>query len=46
MYLALEGLTLMECFGFYQWPAIERDELLKEIRALLHPEPQSQPERG
>ncbi len=43
LYLALEGLTLMECFGFYQWPAGERDELLNEIRTLLHPEQQCKP---
>jgi AcrR family transcriptional regulator len=46
MYLALEGLTLMECFGFYQWSPTERDELLEEIRSLLQPEPQSHPDRG
>jgi AcrR family transcriptional regulator len=34
-FLALEGLKLMECFGFYVWPADERQQLMADIRALL-----------
>jgi AcrR family transcriptional regulator len=34
-FLALEGMSLMERFGFYSWPAAERDALLRDIGAML-----------
>lgn len=35
-FLALEGLRLMECFGFYTWSQNEREQMLKDIENLLH----------
>lgn len=34
-FLALEGLTLMERFGFFAWPPAERERLLDDIGGML-----------
>lgn len=34
-FLALEGLSLMERFGFYSWPDASREKLLADIGAML-----------
>ena len=34
--LALEGLKLIEFFGFYKWSEPERKDLISDISALLH----------
>ncbi len=34
-FLALEGLRLMECFGFYTWSQKERERMLNDIESLL-----------
>ncbi len=41
-FLAVEGLKLIESFGLYTWSPKERDQLLKDIRALLRPEEPSE----
>lgn len=35
-FLALEGLKLIESFGFYEWEQRERDQLIEDIRSLVH----------
>ncbi|HWV83447.1 MAG TPA: TetR/AcrR family transcriptional regulator [Hyphomicrobiaceae bacterium] len=45
MFLAIEGLKLIEAFGFFKWPDAERDQLIEDIRALLKPAPSTQPEK-
>ena len=35
-FLALEGLKLIESFGFYEWEQCERDQLIEDIRSLVH----------
>lgn len=37
-FLALEGLKLIESFGFYDWAQRERDQLIEDIRSLVHSE--------
>jgi AcrR family transcriptional regulator len=37
-FLALEGLKLIESFGFYEWEQRERDQLIEDIRSLVHPD--------
>ncbi len=37
-FLALEGLKLIESFGFYDWEQRERDQLIDDIRSLVHPD--------
>lgn len=34
-FLAIEGLKLIESFGFYEWAQSERDQMIEDIRALL-----------
>ena len=34
-FLALEGLSLMEVFGFFAWPSNDRNQLLADIGGLL-----------
>jgi AcrR family transcriptional regulator len=38
LFLALEGLSLMECFGFCAWSEPERAQLLADIRAMIVPD--------
>lgn len=38
LFLALEGLALMECFGFSNWSDQRRAQLLADIRALIAPD--------
>lgn len=38
-FLAVEGLSLLEWFGFVTWPAEERDRLLAEIGWLIRQAP-------
>lgn len=44
VFLALEGLKLVEAFGFYRWPDQEREQLLADMRALLRPDAPGAPE--
>jgi AcrR family transcriptional regulator len=37
-FLAIEGLKLIESFGFYEWAQSERDQIIEDIRALLRPD--------
>jgi AcrR family transcriptional regulator len=34
-FLAIEGLKLIESFGFYEWEPSERDQMIEDIRTLL-----------
>lgn len=38
MFLAIEGLKLIEAFGFFKWSNTERNQLVEDIRALLKPD--------
>lgn len=38
VFLAIEGLKLIEAFGFYSWTEEDRAQLLGDIRDLLDPE--------
>jgi len=45
MFLAIEGLKLIEAFGFFKWSNAERDLLIEDIRALLKPDASARPEK-
>ena len=38
VFLAIEGLKLIEAFGFFKWSSAECDQLIEDIRALLKPD--------
>lgn len=45
MFLAVEGLKLIEAFGFFKWSQAERDQLIEDIQALLKPDSSALPKK-